>query len=318
MTSGPQPAGLAVHRLLLDEVAERRHAGELGDAAQRDLAPAAADVGRAQRLHQLVGLGAQRLVGDGDVAQLLADLAEVALAPLLDAARFLLVAVEGLLQRPDQRLDGEAPRLEIVRRVGAQRLELLVGELQEVALRAGQRVGGERLERVGEPLARLVDEAPLVLDAALGGDVAGLGLDAGAIGGGGALAQGRGLGVERLDAQPQLVGAAGRPRPRGRGRSTRRPRRRAPGRRGTRAGAKKRRSSWSCAVHRGAQRAQRSTNGRITRSTHSKTSSSVRSDTMAAVSPMGCSAVCSCEPRTKLERPMTVGVALVPSSTISR
>ena len=107
---GTQPAGLAGDRLLLDEVAERRHAGELGDAAQRDLAPAAADVRRAQRLHQLVGLGAQRLMGDGDVAQLLADLAEVALAPLLDAARFLLVAVERLLQRPDQRLDGEAPR----------------------------------------------------------------------------------------------------------------------------------------------------------------------------------------------------------------
>ena len=205
---GAQPAALAVHRLLLDEVAERRHAGELGDAAERDLAPASADVRRAQRLHQLVRLGAQRLMGDGDVAQLLADLAQIALAPLLEAARFLLVAVERLLQRPDQRLDGEAPRLEIVGRVGAQRLELLVGELQEVALRAGQRVGGERLERVGEPLARLVDEAPLVLDAPLGGDVARLGLDAGAIAGGGALAQRGGLRVQRLHAQPQLVGAA--------------------------------------------------------------------------------------------------------------
>ena len=212
ITSGRSRLLSPLHRLLLDEIAERRHAGELGDAAERDLAPASADVRRAQRLHQLVRLGAQRLMGDGDVAQLLADLAQIALAALLDAARFLLVAVERLLQRPDQRLDGETPRLEIVGRVGAQRLELLVGELQEVALRAGQRVGGERLERVGEPLARFVDEAPLVLDAPLGGDVARLGLDAGAIDGGGALAQRGGLRVQRLHAQPQLLGAAHRGR----------------------------------------------------------------------------------------------------------
>ena len=207
--------------------------------------------------------------------------------------------------------------LEIVGRVGAQRLELLVGELQEVALRSGQRVGGERLERVGEPLARFVDEAPLVLDAALGGDVAGLGFDAGAIrrrrrARAATRPRRRAPGRARRSSSARPAAAAARARPIDQATT-------APSARptGTRAGAKKRRSSWSCAVHRGATRAQRSTNGRITRSTHSKTSSSVRSDTIAD-SPMGCSAVCSCDPRTKLDRPMTVGVALLPSRTISR
>ena len=58
------------------EVAVVEHAGELDDALQLHLAPAAADVRGAQRGDEAAGLGAELLLALGDVAQLLADRAD--------------------------------------------------------------------------------------------------------------------------------------------------------------------------------------------------------------------------------------------------
>ena len=57
----PQPF-VGAHALLFTEVAMLAHAGELRGSAQLDLPPTAADLGRAQGVHQARGLGRQLVV----------------------------------------------------------------------------------------------------------------------------------------------------------------------------------------------------------------------------------------------------------------
>ena len=87
---------------LLGEVAVLQHAGRLDDAAQLVLAPAAPHLRRAQRGHQLLGLGAQ-LAGDGaHRPDLLAQLG-VGVDPVaLQLGDPLLVAAQGVVQRRDR------------------------------------------------------------------------------------------------------------------------------------------------------------------------------------------------------------------------
>jgi len=59
--------------LLLVEVAVLNHPGELDDALQLHFAPTAAHVRRAQRRHEVAGLGAEPLLSFGDRLQLLAN-----------------------------------------------------------------------------------------------------------------------------------------------------------------------------------------------------------------------------------------------------
>jgi hypothetical protein len=71
---GAQLPILSVCRLLLDEVAVRHHPGHLDHAPQLDLAPAAAHVRLAQRLHEVAGLLAQLGLRRRHLRELLADL----------------------------------------------------------------------------------------------------------------------------------------------------------------------------------------------------------------------------------------------------
>ena len=145
---GTEAPGFGRDDLLLHEVTERRHARELGNPSERNLAPSPAHVRRPEREHEARRLVPQRGVGGGDVAELFANGAELALPALFGVAGFALVDVERLLQRRHQSLDRGAAGVEIAGRLLAQRLELLLGELQEIPGRGGQGVGREGPERV--------------------------------------------------------------------------------------------------------------------------------------------------------------------------
>ena len=68
-----QPAFVVAFALLRAEVAVVEHPGQLDDALQLHLAPAAADVRGAERRDEAAGLGAEAFLALGDGAQLLAD-----------------------------------------------------------------------------------------------------------------------------------------------------------------------------------------------------------------------------------------------------
>src|SRR5207237_3569037 len=79
-----------------------------------------------------------------------------------------LDALEGLLQRTHQRIDGVlAPA------------EPLVGERQEAGLALPQRVGAQRLERLNQLSPRILEEPALLGHRLAGGFQPGIGLSAG-------------------------------------------------------------------------------------------------------------------------------------------
>ena len=119
-----QPAFVVALALLGAEVAVVDHARELDDALQLHLAPAAADVRRAERGDEAARLGAEALLPLGDRAQLLADRRDRPQALLLERLRLRLEAAERLLDRR----------------------ELRVGELEQRRLALQQRVAGRGLE----------------------------------------------------------------------------------------------------------------------------------------------------------------------------
>src|SRR5262249_14488526 len=117
------PVGVALAGLL-DEVAVLDHPGELDDALQLHLAPAPAHVWRPERRDQVAGLLPQPVLALGDGPEQLGDRADLLHPLLLERARLLLVAVERL----------------------ADRLELELGEPEEILAAPFERVTRERLE----------------------------------------------------------------------------------------------------------------------------------------------------------------------------
>ena len=103
--SGPQRAVLGAHVHLLGEVAVLDHAGELGEPAQRELAPLTAHFGPAQRIHQLrVSFCSACCPTITDSIEAL-QAAEGFGALLLDALHLLLGLAQRFANRRDQRLD---------------------------------------------------------------------------------------------------------------------------------------------------------------------------------------------------------------------
>ena len=94
-----EPALVVAPALLGAEVAVVDHPRQLDDALQLHLAPAAADVRRAERRDEAAGLGAEALLALGDRAQLLADCRDRAQPLLLERLRLDLEPAECLLDR---------------------------------------------------------------------------------------------------------------------------------------------------------------------------------------------------------------------------
>ena len=136
----------------------RDHSRQLHDPTQRHLSPASADVRRAQGVDQVAGLALQLPVARGERAQLLLETAKRLLPSRLQRAHVLLVERERLLQGPH----GGVHRL-----LAAS--ELRLRELEEGRAALAERVGAQRLERVGHLLPRPLEEPLLLLEVLAGG-----------------------------------------------------------------------------------------------------------------------------------------------------
>ena len=116
---GPQqpPLGVVLGSLLL-EVAVGDHAGELDDALELHLAPAAAHVRGAQRGHEVPRLLLQPGLALRDGPQLLADAGDRRQPRLLELARLLVEPRQGLF-------DGRELRLRLLEQRGRAALDRL-------------------------------------------------------------------------------------------------------------------------------------------------------------------------------------------------
>ena len=118
--------------LLRLEVAVLEHPGHLDDAAQLDLAPAAADVRAvAERADEVAGLAAQLLLRLGERAHLLGERRVGARARDLELLQLAVDLLERLLERRDEVLDRLLALVEILRRLLLQLLELGLRKLEE-------------------------------------------------------------------------------------------------------------------------------------------------------------------------------------------
>ena len=114
MTSGRMPPVVgAGDRLLLFEVAVLDHAGELDDAFELKLAPAAADAGPLERIDQPRRLGAQALARRVERRDALHQLRAGLDAPAFGVLDLAVHLLEGLLQRREQTLDRLLARVDI-------------------------------------------------------------------------------------------------------------------------------------------------------------------------------------------------------------
>ena len=142
---------------LLLEVAVCRHARELDEPAQRDLAPLAADLWLAERLHEIARLALQRGVGIAHVREVLAQASEIPLPLDLDRAQRLRRAGQRFLDRLHQCFDGLFAFLERGLCVLLVPTQVLAGEPQEVVDVLAQLPAGEVVEAPVELLHGAVD-----------------------------------------------------------------------------------------------------------------------------------------------------------------
>ena len=151
---GPNGAGFRRLMALGHEVAMLDHAGELDEAAQRDLAPLAAHLRPAQRAHEVARLGAQGVLARRQRLELRADAAVRLAARLVELLQLALGARERLADRRDETVDRLLARGEIAFRALGLHAQGLARELQErlgVILELPIR---ELIESRAEPLGR--------------------------------------------------------------------------------------------------------------------------------------------------------------------
>ena len=168
MTSGRIRRSLPSMRLLLLEVAVLEHAGELDDALQLQLAPAAAHAGPLERIHQPAGLGLQFLAGGVERGDALDQRGTVLHAAALGFPDFAVDVIERRPHRRQQVLDRLLARVDVggglIPRVAQPRL----GEVEKGLVVGLQRLGAERLERFAEPrFGILIGLEPLGVDGAI-------------------------------------------------------------------------------------------------------------------------------------------------------
>jgi hypothetical protein len=108
-------------------------------------------VRRAQRLHQIPGLGLKRLLGASHRAHLL-DQTGVGGDPLLlDLVQLAVHPRQRLLDRPDQVVHRPATQLQVAGRRLLELAQLGPGQIEEGLVVLPQRLGRERGERLPQP-----------------------------------------------------------------------------------------------------------------------------------------------------------------------
>jgi len=202
---GPELSGFRVHRDLLVEIAPGRHTGQLGRAPQRHLSPGAAHLGLAKGRGQTGRFPLQGLVHGAEGLDLPGEIPGLLGPDPLHLPQLLLVALQGLLERPDRPLEPCLVLAELPLRLLEDPAEVFRGELQETAVAAFE--GGRCLgpEGVGHLRPHRLDDSPLPFDAAGGLVQPGLGLhglDPLVVE---SLAQPGDLALRQIELAPQLV-----------------------------------------------------------------------------------------------------------------
>ena len=155
---GTERACLAHHPQLLGEVAVLGEAGELDQAAKRQLAPAAAHLGTAERGGEVARLALQLRLAAGERLDLGAESRKGLAALALEGLHLRLGALERGAQRLHQLLDGE---LALPERAGSHGLvasQRLAREAQEELAVRAQRLSRERVERGAQPRLGFLEE----------------------------------------------------------------------------------------------------------------------------------------------------------------
>ena len=139
---GPEAAVLGVHGDLLGEIAARRHARRLDDAAEVHFAPESDGLRRAERAGEVARLALDLVLA---VAEERGLLAEFRVGLVQDQETFL-VALERFGERLEDFLDGLAALLEVAVLLRDERLQVRAREADELGAVGLERLAGERLE----------------------------------------------------------------------------------------------------------------------------------------------------------------------------
>ena len=153
-----QAAIVAEQRGLRAEIAVLQHAGHFDHAAQLNFTPPSARARRAQRGHQFARLAAQLRLRLDQAAHLLAESGIGSGARLLEFLDLMVDLVERFAHRGHHVGDGLLAQFQIAAGGLLGLGEGGAGQFQEGLAIAGQGVGGERLEGVGELLSRVFEE----------------------------------------------------------------------------------------------------------------------------------------------------------------
>ena len=157
-----QRAFLADHLQLLGEVAVLAEAGKLHQAAQRELAPAAAHLRAAQRGDQIARLALQQRLAAGERLDLGAQGGEGVAALALERLHLRLGALERGAQRLHQLRDGLLALLECALGEDLVAPEGLARQTQEQLAVGAQCLAGERIERGPQARFGLLQELQAV------------------------------------------------------------------------------------------------------------------------------------------------------------
>jgi hypothetical protein len=151
---GTQAAGFRLDGHLLDVVAVLGHPGELDHPMQGHLTPAAAHLGRAERVDEIAGLALESLAEPRQPLDLGSQAAVRLIARLLQPADFDLVALE-------RGFEGSQARVDLLLAPA----EPLLGELEELGIARAECPVAESFEGLLEVHPRLVEDATLLVEA---------------------------------------------------------------------------------------------------------------------------------------------------------
>ena len=150
-TSGPHAALVGGVRVLLLEVAVLHHPGELDDALQLELAPAAADSGPLQRVGQAPRFVAEALPGGIQRHDSLEQLGPRFDAPALGVLDLAIHLLERPGHRREQIFDRLLALVDIRGRLGARFAQARFSEREERFVVGSERVGAEGLKGFAQP-----------------------------------------------------------------------------------------------------------------------------------------------------------------------
>src|SRR6185503_11695840 len=135
-----------IQRLLFFEVAVFEHAGELDHPFQLDLAPTPTDTGPLERIDQAARLGLEMLTGQIERGETFGQRGAALDPAALGTLDFAVDLVERLLKRAEQMLDGLLARIDIAGRLGADRLQPRLCQLEKRPVVRLKGFGAERLK----------------------------------------------------------------------------------------------------------------------------------------------------------------------------